>query len=388
MSASETKRRLYLDHNATTPVSARAVQALLPYLEQSFGNPSSIHAEGVLARAAVERARDQTARALGVRAAEIVFTSGCTESINAALRGIAAAHPEKKRIVTSAVEHTATLDVLAHLEESGYEVLRLPVDRSGRLDPTIVAAALDERTACLSLLWVNNETGVFFDIGAIGAIARRKGVPFHVDGAQIVGKGLENLGDAPVDCLSFSGHKFGAPKGVGGLYIRRNAPVKPFLWGGHHEKGRRAGTENVPGIVAMGEAVGEATEGWRRYGVAIGRRRDRLAQGLRDGCPGLIVNGEGAPRIENTLNVCFPGIEGAAVVLSLSQRGIFVSSGSACTAAQAGPSHVLVAMGVPGDKVHGSVRFSLGAEIDDGDIDRVIAETRAVFLHVSRVNTA
>lgn len=387
MSETEKRKRIYCDVNATTKVSDVAFEAMLPFLREDYGNPSSIHGGGQAARAAVEDAREKIGAVIGIRPAELIFTSCATESINSAIRGALELDPTKRKVVVSAVEHSATLDVCERLEERGYEIVRLAVEKDGTLPCDRVAAALDDKTAVLSLLWVNNETGVFFDVEKIGALARERGVVFHVDAAQYIGKGMTGVRDLPIDLSSFSGHKFGAPKGTGGLYIRRGSPIRPLVWGGHHEKGRRGGTENVPGIVAMGAALPDYDRRYRASADDLENRRNRLSAALRRAIPDLVENGAGARRLPSTLNVCFPEIEGAAMVLTLSQRGIHVSSGSACTASAAGPSHVLVAMQVPGHLIHGSVRYSFSPEISDADIDVVAEESIKAYRHVSRVNT-
>ena len=378
---------IYLDHNATTAVCPEAVDAMMPFLREHYGNPSSIHAAGTRVRRAIDDSREQLAATLGVRSAELTWTSGATESINWALRGVHAARRGRNRIVTSAVEHTATLDVCRRLERQGVEVVYLPVDSRGELGPEIVEEALNDDVALISLLWVNNETGVFFDIERIGTLARDRGIPFHVDAVQYAGKGLPKLSGIPVDFVSLSGHKFGAPKGVGTLYVRRGAQIRPLIWGGHHETGRRGGTENVTGIVAMGPALAASEARWADDCDVVSARRDRLEAAIVDRVPGAIVNGADASRIGNTLNVCFERIEGAAVVLTLSAHGIYCSSGSACTASDEGPSHVLQAMGVANHLIHGSVRFSLSTSTSDADIDRAVERIVESVEHVSRVNT-
>lgn len=286
--------------------------------------------------------------------------------------------------MTSAVEHSATLDVVRRLERGGREVVVLPVESDGTLPVERVAEALAEDTALLSLIWLNNETGVFLDVEAIGALARERGVPFHVDATQLVGKRRLDLGAAPVDFASFSGHKFGAPKGVGGLWIRRGARIRPFLWGGGQETGRRSGTENVAGIVGMGAALEHSLAAWGGAEARIEGLRDRLVAALAAEFD-VTENGAGAPRIANTASVCFRVIEGAAVVLTLSQRGVYCSSGSACTAHE-GPSHVLAAMGVPGDRIHGAVRFSFSSRHTDDDVAFAAEQVIEAVKHVSRVS--
>ncbi|MEE9391229.1 MAG: cysteine desulfurase family protein [Planctomycetota bacterium] len=386
-----TRARLYLDHNATSPMPEVAIEAMMPFFRELSANPSSRHEPGEHARVALENARAQIAATFGARPAELTFTSGATESINWAIRGVLASRPGKMRIVTSVTEHPVSLDIVDRLEREGYEVLRLPVDGDGVLDPGSVAAALNDDTALLSLIGANNETGVRFDIDVIGELARSKGVPFHVDAVQLAGKEPQLMRDHPIDLLSFGGHKFGASKGVGGLIVRRGTRIRPLFWGGHQEGGKRSGTENLASVVGMAVALDYSHQQWAAHAVEIGRQRDRLQLGLQSGVQAagekLLVNGGGAPRIENTLNVCFHGIEGIAIVLTLSQKGIDVSSGSACSASDPGPSPVLLGMGVPNDYIHGAVRFSLAPGHSESDIDFAIEQTLAAWNHVRRVNT-
>ena len=335
------------------------------------------------ARNAVEESRERIAACLGARPAEIVFTSCATESINHAVRGVADVR-RSGAVVTSAVEHSVTLDVVRRLEREGRRVVVLPVEADGTLSLETVRGALADEAALLSLIWVNNETGVFFDIEGIGAATREAGIPLHVDATQLVGKRRLDLSSCPVDLLSFSGHKFGAPKGVGGLWIRRGARVRPLMWGGHQETGRRSGTENVAGIVAMAAAMEYSLAAWDRAEAEVARLRDRLVAGLRAELD-ILENGADASRAANTASVCFDRIEGAAVVLTLSQRGVYCSSGSACTARDEGPSHVLQAMGVPGDRIHGAVRFSLSHDHTEDEIDFAVARIVEAVRHVSRV---
>ena len=378
---------VYLDHNATTPVVPEVIAAMNEVWEHTYFNPSSIHRGGEITRELVDDARASIGRSLGVRASEITFTSGATEAIVWALRGVLEARPERRRIVTTAVEHSAVLDTCERLERRGYEIVRLPVEADGTLAPEAVVAALTGDTALLSVLWANNETGVFIDVDTIGEIARERKVPFHVDAVQVVGKGVDDLESRPVDLVSFSGHKFGAPKGIGGLWARRGTRIRPLIWGGHHERGRRGGTENLAGIVAMARALTVHDETWRRRVDDIGKLRDRLEHGIVERTDAFVI-GAGAKRVANTVSIGFRNIEGAAVVRTLSERGVYASPGSACTAGVDGPSHVLAAMAVPGDFIHGAVRFSLGLEHTEAEIDAVVEAVAESVRHVSRVNTA
>ena len=379
------RSRIYLDYNATAPLRPAAREAMLEYLGDRDANPSSLYLEAEQVRGDFEAARSEMARCLGIRSGELFFTSGATESINWAIRGVLEAREDRPRFVTTNVEHSVTMDIARRLRGDGVDVHILEVDEGGRLDPAAVEAALDERTAVLSVMWTNNETGVEFDIAAIGAIARARGVAFHVDAAQKVGKGLADLNSLPVDLLSFSGHKFGGPKGIGGLYVARGVGLRPLIWGGKHETGRRAGTENVPGVIGMAAALSETTRTWPEASEQVRAMRDRLESTLVEALPKIRVNGDPALRNENTLSVCYPGIEGHGVVLTLSQKGLACASGSACTAHDEGPSHVLEAMGVDGGSIHGALRFSLGEDHTADEIDRAAGLIIDAVRHVARI---
>ncbi len=379
------RSRIYLDYNATAPLCPLAAEHMQQYLGDRDANPSALYLEAEQVRGDFESARLKMARCLGVRPGELYFTSGATESINWAIRGTLAANPERRKIVTSRVEHAVTLDIARHLERSGIEVVLLEVDSRGRLNLDEVAAALDDNTALVSLMWTNNETGVEFDIQALGNMAREKGVIFHVDAAQKVGKGLPSLASMPVDLLSFSGHKFGAPKGVGGLFIKNGVGIRPLIWGGQHETGRRGGTENVAGVIAMSFALAHAVERWPHAAPTVRRLRDRLEEIILTALPNTQINGDTETRNDNTLSVCFSGIEGHGVVLTLSQMSVACASGSACTAHDEGPSHVLEAMGVDGAYIHGALRFSLGMDTTAEDIETAGRLIVDAVRHVSRI---
>ncbi|MFT7617837.1 MAG: cysteine desulfurase [Planctomycetota bacterium] len=379
------RSRIYLDHNATTPLNPVAKEQMSPFLGDCDANPSSLYLEAEQVRGQFEQARKSMAACFGIRPGELFFTSGATESINWAIRGTLAANPKRQKFITSKVEHSVTLDIARRLEQSGVDVHYLDVDSGGELNLDELESALDDQTAILSLLWTNNETGVEFDVAKIGAMARKKGVIFHLDAAQKVGKGLPQLSQLPIDLLSFSGHKFGAPKGIGGLYMRNGVGVRPLIWGGHQETGQRAGTENVSGVMAMASALSEATEKWPDQASTVRQLRDRLQEHLVCAFPEAIVNGAVASRNENTLSMCFPGIEGHGVVLTLSQKGLACASGSACTAHDEGPSHVLAAMGVGLRFIHGAIRFSLGANHTEAEIDKAAGLIIASVHHVSRI---
>jgi cysteine desulfurase len=363
---------IYLDNNATTKVDPEVLEAMLPYLREFYGNPSSMHTFGGQVGKAVKQAREQVATLLGADASEIVFTSCGSEGNNTAIRAALAAQPERKHIITTAVEHPAVLNVCKQLEKQGYSVTYLSVDRRGQLDLMELEAAMTGNTALVSTMYANNETGTIFPIEQIGAIAKEYGATFHVDAVQAVGKIPLNLKTSTIDLLTLSGHKLHAPKGVGALYVRRGFRFRPLLIGGHQERGRRAGTENVPGIVALGKAtqleglhLEEATKRERQL-------RDRLERGLLRAIPDCEVNGDTKNRLPNTTNIGFKYIEGEAILLSLDKYGICASSGSACTSGSLEPSHVLQAMGLPYTILHGSIRFSLCRYTTDAEIDLVL----------------
>ncbi len=366
---------IYLDHHATTPVDPRVLEAMLPTFTTLYGNAASRnHAFGWAAEEAVEQARSQVARILGATAKEIVFTSGATESINLALKGAAEIYaPKGKHLITTAVEHKATLDTCAYLETQGFRVTVLGVDRYGRVRPEELEAALTPETLLFSVIHGNNEVGTLHDLAELGAICRARGVLFHVDAAQTVGKVPIDVDAMRIDLLSLSGHKLYAPKGVGALYVRRKSPrvrLAPQMHGGGHERGLRSGTLNVPGIVGLGKACALAMAEMSEEAARVGALRDRLYQGLLAALPGVALNGHPIDRLPGNLNVSFEGVAGENLMSGLA--GIAVSSGSACTSASLEPSHVLSAMGVPDALIHGSIRFGLGRGTTEAEIDRTL----------------
>ncbi len=350
---------IYFDNNATTRLAPEALAALEPYLGELYGNPSSIHGFGSRVARKIQEAREQVAALLGADPIEVVFTSCGTEGDNAAIRGILESQPEKRHVVTTEVEHPAVLGLCQHLEKKGYRVTWLKVDGDGKLDLDELESSLGDDTALVSVMYANNETGVIFPIDAIGAIVKARGIPFHVDAVQVAGKIPLDMRQSPVDLLTISAHKFHGPKGVGALYVRRGIAFRPFLIGGHQERGRRGGTENVAGIVGMGKAAELARSAMAKDERRITGLRDQLEQGLLESCPDSRVNGRGAERLPNTLNISFKYLEGESILVLLDQHGICASTGSACTAGSSEPSHVLRAMGVPPDWIQGTVRFSL-----------------------------
>ncbi|WP_019499570.1 cysteine desulfurase NifS [Pseudanabaena sp. PCC 6802] len=362
---------IYLDNNATTRVDDDVLEAMLPYLIRYYGNPSSMHTFGGQVGRVVSEARSQVAALIGAEPSEIVFTSCGSESNNAAIRAALAANPNKRHIVTTQVEHASVLNLCKLLEKQGYTVTYLSVDEKGQLDLAELEASLTGNTALVSIMYANNETGVIFPIEQVGQIVKERGILFHVDAVQAVGKIPLDMKTSTVDILAFSGHKLHAPKGIGALYLRRGVRFRPLLVGGHQERGRRAGTENVAGIVALGKAAELATS----YLWDIdreGRLRDRLEQGLLATIPNCQVNGHPTQRLPNTTNIGFKYIEGEAVLLSLDKYRICASSGSACTSGSLEPSHVLRALGLPYTILHGSIRFSLSRYTTAEEIDTVL----------------
>ena len=374
---------VYLDNNATTQLAPEALEAMLPYLREQYGNAGSAHLLGRLAEGAVVQAREQLAGLLGCQPAELVFNSGGTEGLNHAIRGVCEAQPGKRHLITTAVEHSAVLAIAEWLKRQGVEVTLLGVDREGRLDLAELAAALRPDTALVSIMAANNESGVLLPLAEAGALARARGALFHVDGTQAVGKLALNLAELPIDLFTFSSHKFHGPKGMGALYGRRGVRLRPFMLGAGQERGRRGGTENVPGIVGLGQAAALAAA---RLGdmARVRALRDRLEAELLARMPEIRVHGAGAERLANTSFIGFPGIEGEALFLKLSERGVCVSTGSACSTGQREPSHVLRAMGVEPALAMGTVRFSLSHATTEAEILRVagmipglVAELRA-----------
>jgi cysteine desulfurase len=363
--------RVYLDNNATTPILPEVFEAMRPYFGERFGNASSIHGHGQDARAAVENARESVATLLGCHASEIVFTSGGTEADNLAIFGVVA---PGDHLITSSIEHDAVLHASKHAEELGCEVSALPVDAHGLVDPDDVRRALRPNTKLISIMMANNETGVLQPVEEIGKIAAESGVCFHSDAVQAAGKFAIDVRQIGCHLLSISGHKIHAPQGVGALYVRKSTAIQPLFYGGRHERSRRAGTENVPGIVALGKATQVAKEELDRGDdLKIAALRDRLQTGILTRIEEAGVNGELAPRVPNTTNIYFDHIEGEALVISLDLKGLAVSAGSACSSGAVEPSHVLVSMGLRPDRAHASIRFSLGKQTTAADIDFALA---------------
>src|SRR6204780_6023851 len=364
-------RRVYLDNNATTPILPEVFEAMRPYFVEHFGNASSIHHHGQETRAAVERARDSVASLLGCRTAEIVFTTGGTEGDNLAIAGLMGAGDH---VVTSSIEHHPVLHASRHLEETGCEVTYVSVDGLGLVDPDDVRRALRPNTRLISIMMANNETGVLQPVDDIGKVAADANVYFHTDAVQAAGKISIDVNRIGCDALSISGHKMHAPQGVGALYVRRGTRLEPLFYGGRHERSRRAGTENVPGIVALGKAAELAMQGFDRGDdQKMSALRDRLQQGILAQVEEAAVNGDGAPRVPNTSSIYFDHIEGESMVISLDLKGLAVSTGAACSSGAIEPSHVLVAMGLRAGRARASIRFSLGKQNTNEEIDIALA---------------
>lgn len=367
-------RTVYFDNNATTQVAPEVRDVMLPFFCELYGNPSSMHAFGGQVAKFVDRAREEVARFINAEPDEIVFTSCATESDNAAIRGTAEYFGKDLKVITTAVEHPAVLQPCRRLKALGHEVVELGVNALGNLDLDQLRHELASAKgkALVSIMYANNETGVVFPMDEIAAICKERGAILHTDAVQVAGKIPVDVKRTPVDMLSMSGHKFHAPKGVGIFYVRRGTKVKPFLLGGHQERSRRAGTENVPYIIGLAKACELARLGMAKEAVAVAAMRDRLEAGLLAACPNVRVNGDPARRLPNTLNVSFEYIEGEAIAYRLSDVGICISTGSACASGSLDPSHVIRAMGVPFIAVHGSVRFSLSRYNTMEEVDYVL----------------
>ncbi|GKT09341.1 cysteine desulfurase NifS [Desulforhabdus sp. TSK] len=365
-------KTIYLDNNATTQVALEVLEAMLPYFHDLYGNPSSMHSFGGQVGRKIREARESAAALIGAAPDEVIFTSCGTESDNAAIRSALLTQPEKRHIVTSRVEHPAIKALCAHLAEQGYRVTELPVDGEGRLDMEQYKRSLTPDTAIVSLMWANNETGVIFPIEAAAQLARARGILFHTDAVQAVGKIPIDMSKSAVSMLSISGHKLHAPKGVGVLYVRKGTRFSPFLIGGHQERSRRGGTENTPGIIGLGKACELAAQHMETENTKVKALRDRLENELLTRVPNSRVNGDRVNRLPNTSNISFEFVEGEGILLMMDEYGICASSGSACTSGSLQPSHVLRAMGVPFTMAHGSIRFSLSIYNTDEEVDFVI----------------
>jgi len=366
-------KRIYMDYAATTPTDPDVLASMLPYFSEIYGNPSSLHAFGQEAKYAVEKARDTIASFIGASADEIVFTSGGTESDNFAVKGVAHARKNKgNHIITSAIEHHAVLETGSFLEKNGFEVTRLPVDEYGLVRAVDVEKAITDKTILISVMHANNEIGTIQPIAEIGAIARKHGIIFHTDAVQTCGHIPINVKDMNIDLLSASGHKLYGPKGVGILYIRKGTRIQPLMQGGDQEKGRRASTLNVPGIVGMGKAVELAGENMSREAERLTILRDRMIHDILSKIKHVRLNGHPVYRLPNNVNVCIEFVEGESLLLNLDMEGIACSTGSACTSSSLEPSHVLLAIGLTHEIAHGSLRFTLGRHTTGEDVDHVL----------------
>jgi len=361
-------KTIYVDNNATTRVAPEVFEEMTPYFTELYGNPSSMHFFGGQVQQKVEEARERVAGLLGARPQEIIFTSCGTESDNAAIMSALQCNPEKRHVLTTRVEHPAVKNLVAQLKREGYRVTELPVDRHGLLSMEEVSRTMTDDTAIVSVMWANNETGVLFPVEEIATLAKSRGVIFHTDAVQAVGKIPINMAESQIDMLSLSGHKLHAPKGIGVLYVRRGTRFAPFVIGGHQEEGRRGGTENVPYIIGLGKACELSATNLEEKNLRVKSLRDKLENGLLEMIGNSIINGDREQRLPNTSSISFEYVEGESILLKLSDKGICASSGSACTSG----SHVLRAMGVPFTAAHGSIRFSLSSYNTEEEIDYIL----------------
>ena len=375
---------VYLDNNATTRPAPQVVEAMLPFLTDLYGNPSSVHRFGQRSRAAIDEARAQMAGLIGCSDSEVIFTAGGTESINTAIRGLLTSRLPRKLVVTTTVEHSAVRELCRQLEREGAEIVEVPVDQDGELDMDRLAKVVTDETALVTTMWANNETGVLFDVEKIGQLCRSRGVPFHCDGTQAVGKILVDVKTVPIDVMSFAAHKFHGPKGIGGLFVRRGVRMRPLLIGGPQERNRRGGTENVPGIVGMGVAAELARESLPMTGE-IAQRRDRLENSILLTIDDSHRIGRVDRRLPNTTNIGFARLEAEAILLLLSEQGVCASAGSACSSGSLEPSPVILAMGIDQRIAHGAIRFSLSRYTTDAEIDRTLAVLPAIIARLRKV---
>ncbi|HNS19418.1 MAG TPA: cysteine desulfurase NifS [Sedimentisphaerales bacterium] len=379
-------KTIYFDNNATTRVDDEVYEAMRPYFCSLYGNPSSMHTFGGQVGIQVREARERVAHLLGCDPSEIIFTSCGTESDSAAIHGTLAASPHRRKVVTTRVEHPAVLAVCRELESHGYTVIELGVDKLGRLDLNELERHLDNDTALVSIMYANNETGVIFPVEQIAEMVTNRGIVFHTDAVQVVGKIPLNLSKSRINLLSLSGHKLHAPKGVGVLYVKKGTRIAPWMLGGHQEGGRRAGTENVPGIVGLGKACELAERHMEEENTRVKALRDKLEREILASCTDSRVNGDTLARLPNTTNISFEYIEGEAILLLLDRFGICASSGSACTSGSLEPSHVLRAMGVPFTAAHGSIRFSLSRYNTEDEVDFTIQKMPQIITRLRELS--
>jgi cysteine desulfurase len=382
-----TMNPIYLDNNATTRVEPEVVEAMLPFFTEHFGNASSIHAFGSEVGKALKKARAQVQALLGAEHdSEIIFTSCGTESDSTAILSALKAQPERNTVITTTVEHPAILTLCEWLEKEGYIVHKLKVDKKGRLDIDEYKSLLHDRVAIVSVMWANNETGTLFPVEQMAELAAAKGIMFHTDAVQAVGKIPIDLKNTKIDMLSLSGHKLHAPKGIGVLYLRRGCRFRPLLRGGHQERGRRAGTENSASIVGLGKACELALQNMEKENGEVRRLRDKLEKGILSQITHCFPTGDTSTRLPNTSNIAFEYVEGEAILLLLNKLGIACSSGSACTSGSLEPSHVMRAMGIPYTAAHGTIRFSLSVHNTEAEIDRVIDAVPPIIAQLRKLS--
>jgi len=379
-------KTIYVDNNATTRVDPQVLDAMLPYFNDFYGNPSSMHSFGGEVAHKIDEARIKVASLINASPDEIVFTSCGTESDSTAIHAAISSAPDKKHIITSRVEHPAVKNLCEHLSKKGYRVTFVPVDRKGMLDVDYLYNSLTDDTAIVSLIWANNETGMIFPIEEISRVVKQKGIVFHTDAVQAVGKVPVDVDKSKVDMLSLSGHKIHAPKGVGALFVRKGTRFSPFLIGGHQEGGRRGGTENVVSIIGLGKASELAENHLKEVTTRVGQLRDKLESELLRKIPNVMINGDSENRLPNTTSISFEYIEGESILLMIDEFGICASSGSACTSGSLEPSHVLRAMGVPFTAAHGSIRFSLSIYNTEEEIDFIIEKLPPIIEHLRNLS--
>lgn len=384
-------KRIYLDHNATTPVDATVLEAMLPFFADEYGNASSIHTFGQRARAAVETARERVAALINARAQEIVFTSGGTESDNHAIFGIAvgstgASSGNQPHVVTTSIEHEAVLNACQALEKQGASVTYLPVNRDGLIDLDELRKAIRAETVLITVMHANNELGVVQPLAEIGNVAREADIYLHTDAVQSAGKIPVDVKEMQIDLLALSGHKLYAPKGVGAIYVKGGTRLRQLLYGGHHQRGFRPGTENVPGIVGLGKAAELARLSLEAEAARVSKLRDNLEQGLLARVPDAFANAAKAPRTPNTCNITFSGLEGEALIIALDLRGLACSTGAACSSGAVEPSHVLTAIGLPAAEARSSVRFSLGRHTTEDEIERALEIVTAAVAQLREIS--
>lgn len=367
--------KIYFDHNATTPIADEVVEAMLPFMKEQWGNPSSIHWAGRAPRKAVDEAREKVAALLGCQPIEVIFTSSGTEGDNHAIKGAVYSKKAKgNHIITTKVEHPAVMNTCKYLEKNGFEVTWLDVDARGMIDLEELKSAIKDETVLITVMYANNETGTIFPVHEIAEIAKARGVLFHTDAVQAAGKIPLDMSELKADLVTISGHKIYGPKGVGAQFIRRGVKLVPLIHGGHHERNRRGGTENVAGVIGLGAAAELAVKDIETESGKVRELRDRLQKGLMDNIPHVHLNGHPEKRLPNTVNISFEYVEGESLLLNMDMKGIAASSGSACTSGSLEPSHVLLAMGMSHELSHGSLRFSLGKFNTKEEVDYLIEE--------------